>query len=51
MVGWLSGIVWAHAGWSGVVSMLGATLVLAVGVALYLRGLAPLGSVEPAEPA
>jgi YNFM family putative membrane transporter len=42
VVGWLSGVVWAHAGWAGVVAMLGAVLVAAMGVALRLRGLAPL---------
>ena len=42
VVGWLSGVVWAHAGWAGVVSMLGAILVAAMLVALRLRGLAPL---------
>jgi YNFM family putative membrane transporter len=48
VVGWLSGVVWARTGWAGVVSMLGAVLVAAMGVALRLRGLAPL---EPAKPA
>jgi YNFM family putative membrane transporter len=48
VVGWLSGVVWARAGWAGVVSMLGAVLVTAMLVALRLRGLAPL---EPAKPA
>lgn len=42
VVGWFSGVVWAHSGWPGVVSMLGAILVLAMTVALRLRGLAPL---------
>jgi YNFM family putative membrane transporter len=45
VVGWVSGIVWAWAGWAGVVSMLGAVLLVAMAVALRLRGLAPL---EPA---
>jgi YNFM family putative membrane transporter len=51
VVGWVAGVVWAHALWPGVVSLLGAILVLAMGIALRLRGLAPLGPVEPAEPA
>jgi MFS transporter, YNFM family, putative membrane transport protein len=42
VVGWCSGLVWARAGWPGVVSMLGATLLLAMAIALRLRGLAPL---------
>jgi YNFM family putative membrane transporter len=42
VVGWLSGIVWAHAGWAGVVGMLGAVLVAAMLVGLRLRGLVPL---------
>ena len=47
VVGWVSGIVWAWAGWAGVVSMLGAVLLVAMAVALRLRGLAPL---QPAAP-
>jgi YNFM family putative membrane transporter len=46
VVGWVSGIVWAWAGWAGVVSMLGVVLLAAMAVALRLRGLAPL---EPAK--
>jgi YNFM family putative membrane transporter len=46
VVGWLTGVVWGHGAWSGVVAMLGAILALAFGVALRLRGLAPL---QPAE--
>jgi YNFM family putative membrane transporter len=42
VVGWFSGVVWAHAGWGGLVWLLGATLVLAMVIALKLRGLAPL---------
>jgi YNFM family putative membrane transporter len=42
VVGWLSGTVWAHAGWAGVVAVLGAILALAMGVALRLRRLVPL---------
>jgi YNFM family putative membrane transporter len=50
VLGWLAGVVWAHAGWVGFVSMLGAVLVLAMLVALRLRGLAPLGPLEPSPP-
>jgi YNFM family putative membrane transporter len=46
VVGWVAGIVWARAGWAGVVSMLGAVLVGAMAVALRLRGLAPLEPVR-----
>ncbi|MFL6672637.1 MAG: MFS transporter [Massilia sp.] len=42
VVGWFAGVVWQHAGWPGVVAILGATLVLAMLIALRLRGLAPL---------
>jgi YNFM family putative membrane transporter len=42
VVGWLAGVVWGHAGWGGVVALLGAVLGVAVMVALRLRGLAPL---------
>jgi YNFM family putative membrane transporter len=49
VVGWVAGVVWAWAGWPGVVSMLGAVLVGAMAVALRLRGLAPLGPLEPHE--
>jgi YNFM family putative membrane transporter len=45
VVGWVSGVVWAWAGWPGVVSMLGAVLLAAMAVALRLRGLAPLAPV------
>ena len=43
VVGWLAGIVWGHAGWAGVVAILGSVLALAMLLALRLRGLAPLG--------
>ncbi|MDN4053180.1 MFS transporter [Massilia sp. YIM B02763] len=49
VVGWLAGILWAHGGWAGVVTLLGAILAAAVGVALRLRGLAPLAPL-PATP-
>jgi YNFM family putative membrane transporter len=42
VVGWFAGVAWAHAGWPGVVSMLGATLIVAMLIALRLRRLAPL---------
>jgi YNFM family putative membrane transporter len=48
VVGWLTGVVWAHAGWPGVVALLGAALGAAVLVALRLRGLAPLEAPKPA---
>lgn len=48
VVGWLSGIVWARAGWAGVVSMLGAVLLAAMAVALRLRRLAPLAPASSA---
>jgi YNFM family putative membrane transporter len=46
VIGWVAGIVWAWAGWAGVVSMLGVVLVGAMAVALRLRGLAPLEPVR-----
>ena len=49
VVGWFSGYMWEHGGWLGVVGMLGAILVLAVLIALRLRGLAPLESTPPPE--
>jgi YNFM family putative membrane transporter len=51
VVGWVSGVVWARAGWPGVVSMLGAVLLAAMAVALRLRGLAPLDPLKPLDPA
>lgn len=45
VVGWLSGVIWDHAGWAGVVGILGGVLGLAMLVALRLRGLAPLEPV------
>jgi YNFM family putative membrane transporter len=50
VVGWAAGVVWAWAGWTGVVTMLGAVLLVAMAVALRLRGLAPLEPLEPHEP-
>jgi YNFM family putative membrane transporter len=43
-VGWFSGVIWARSGWAGLVWLLGATLVLAMMIALKLRSLAPLES-------
>ncbi|MEH6437593.1 MFS transporter [Massilia sp. DD77] len=42
VVGWATGYVWEHWAWSGVVAMLGAVLVLGLGIALRLRSLAPV---------
>jgi YNFM family putative membrane transporter len=42
VIGWFSGVMWANAGWAGLVWLLGATLVLAMMIALKLRGLVPL---------
>ena len=50
VVGWLAGVVWGHAGWGGVVALLGAVLAGAVAVALRLRGLAPLPAATAAAP-
>jgi YNFM family putative membrane transporter len=50
VVGWLAGVVWGHAGWTGVVALLGSVLGGAVLVALRLRGLAPLPAAAPAAP-
>jgi YNFM family putative membrane transporter len=46
VVGWFSGYLWSHGGWTGVVSLLSAILVGALLVALHLRGLAPLSPQE-----
>jgi MFS transporter, YNFM family, putative membrane transport protein len=46
VVGWFSGYLWAHAGWAGVVALLGGILLAALLVALRLRGLAPLNALE-----
>jgi len=50
VVGWLAGVVWGHAGWGGVVALLGSVLGGAVLVALRLRGLAPLVVATPTTP-
>jgi YNFM family putative membrane transporter len=46
VIGWAAGYLWEHGGWPGVVSMLGAILVIALLVAVRLRGLAPLAPAE-----
>ncbi|MCC2954448.1 MFS transporter [Massilia sp. IC2-477] len=45
VVGWFTGYVWEHWGWSGVVAVLGALLGVALAIALRLRSLAPASSV------
>jgi len=42
VVGWLCGVLWAHGGWGGVVTLLGVFLGAALAIALRLRRLAPL---------
>lgn len=42
VVGWFTGFVWEQWAWSGVVAMLGAILLVAMLIALRLRGLAPV---------
>jgi YNFM family putative membrane transporter len=46
VVGWGSGYVYARAGWTGEVAMLGAILMLALLAALRLRSIAPVGPLE-----
>jgi YNFM family putative membrane transporter len=46
VVGWFSGYLWEHGGWPGVVALLGAILLVALAMALRLRGLAPLTTQE-----
>lgn len=46
VIGWVAGYLWSHAGWPGVVALLGAILAVALLVALKLRGLAPLNPLE-----
>lgn len=43
VVGSLSGIMWGHDGWNGVVAVLAIILGLALLIALKLRNLAPIG--------
>lgn len=42
VVGWAAGVLWARAGWDGVVAMLAACLLAAVAIALHLRRLTPI---------
>ncbi|MDB5949057.1 MAG: hypothetical protein JWR65_912 [Massilia sp.] len=42
VVGSFCGVLWSHAGWPGVVALLGAVLGIGFVIALRLRGLAPL---------
>ena len=42
VVGSFCGVLWSHAGWPGVVALLGAILGIGFVIALRLRGLAPL---------
>jgi YNFM family putative membrane transporter len=46
VIGWVSGYLWSHGGWPGVVLLLGAILAVALLVALRLRGLVPLNPQE-----
>jgi YNFM family putative membrane transporter len=46
VVGWGAGYLWSHGGWPGVVALLGAILLLALLIALKLRGLVPLNQAE-----
>ncbi|MFD2368387.1 MFS transporter [Pseudoduganella sp. GCM10020061] len=48
LVAWVAGMAWDAAGWTGVVSLLLATLGAAMLVALRLRGLAPIAARAPA---
>jgi MFS transporter, YNFM family, putative membrane transport protein len=42
VIGSFSGNLWTNSGWSGVVEGLGLLLTIALGISVYLRGLAPL---------
>jgi YNFM family putative membrane transporter len=46
VIGWVSGYLWSHGGWAGVVLLLGAILAVALLVGLRLRGLVPLNPQE-----
>ena len=46
VIGSATGVMWGRDGWPGVVMVLGLALLLAMGVALRLRRLAPLGVAE-----
>lgn len=41
VVGWFTGYVWEHRGWTGVVAVLGGLLGVAMAIALRLRSLPP----------
>lgn len=42
VIGWAAGVLWARAGWAGVVALLGSCLLGAVMIALHLRRLTPI---------
>jgi YNFM family putative membrane transporter len=42
VIGWATGVLWAHAGWGGVVALLGSCLLGALAIALHLRRLTPI---------
>jgi YNFM family putative membrane transporter len=46
VIGWVSGYLWSHGGWPGVVLLLGAIMAVALMVAMRLRGLVPLNPQE-----
>ncbi len=46
VVGWFTGYVWEHWGWSGVVAVLGGLLGVGMAIALRLRRLAPVAAVR-----
>jgi YNFM family putative membrane transporter len=49
VIGWLAGVAWGLAGWTGVVAVLGCGLAGALLIALRLRNLAPAAAPEPAQ--
>ncbi|GAB2871453.1 MFS transporter [Pseudoduganella ginsengisoli] len=48
VVAWTAGLLWPHAGWAGVVGLLGACLCGGVLIALRLRQLEPVVEAAPA---
>ena len=50
VIGSFCGVIWSHAGWPGVVALLGATLCVSFAIALRLRNLVPLApaAIAPA---
>ncbi|WP_342120618.1 MFS transporter [Pseudoduganella sp. OTU4001] len=42
VIGWAAGVLWARAGWAGVVTLLAASLLGAVAIAMHLRRLTPI---------